>query len=221
MGTDEWPRIIEKVLAADILVIGSPIWLGEKSSVCTHLIGHLYGNSSLLNEGAAVALLGVVGVFQLAFSAGCTSEGVSPSGGKNEASRRGYGSSAAWPARVIYPPRHRRVLASVGWVDDGWVPGGGGTIMWVLVGVFSLGALMNGASPSKAERLWAPVSLVIAVCCGSSPQASSSATCRPPHGDRLPRRASPYADEFEFGLESDPRWPRETTGHDRWWLCRC
>jgi hypothetical protein len=125
MGTDEWPRIIEKVLAADILVIGSPIWLGEKSSVCTHLIEHLYGNSSLLNEGAAVALLGVVGVLQLAFSAGCTSEGVSPSGGKNEASRRGYGSSAAWPARVIYPPRHRRVLASVGWVDDGWVPGGG------------------------------------------------------------------------------------------------
>ena len=48
--SDEWPSIFEKVLAADILVIGSPIWLGEKSSVCTHLIERLYGNSSLLNE---------------------------------------------------------------------------------------------------------------------------------------------------------------------------
>src|SRR5256885_8617251 len=30
---DEWPEIFEKVMAADILVLLSPIWLGEKSSV--------------------------------------------------------------------------------------------------------------------------------------------------------------------------------------------
>jgi multimeric flavodoxin WrbA len=36
--------------AADILVLGSPIWLGEKSSVCTRVIERLCGNSSLLNE---------------------------------------------------------------------------------------------------------------------------------------------------------------------------
>ena len=29
--TDEWPAILEQVMAADILVIGSPIWLGDKS----------------------------------------------------------------------------------------------------------------------------------------------------------------------------------------------
>ncbi|MDQ3759900.1 MAG: NAD(P)H-dependent oxidoreductase, partial [Actinomycetota bacterium] len=28
---DEWPAIFERVMAADILVIGTPIWLGEKS----------------------------------------------------------------------------------------------------------------------------------------------------------------------------------------------
>jgi len=28
---DEWPAILEKVMAADILVIGSAIWLGEKT----------------------------------------------------------------------------------------------------------------------------------------------------------------------------------------------
>ena len=31
---DDWPSIFERVLAADILVLMSPIWLGEKSSVC-------------------------------------------------------------------------------------------------------------------------------------------------------------------------------------------
>jgi multimeric flavodoxin WrbA len=28
---DDWPQIFHRVVAADILVIGTPIWLGEKS----------------------------------------------------------------------------------------------------------------------------------------------------------------------------------------------
>ena len=47
---DDWPGIFEKVIAADILVLLSPIWLGEKSSVCTQVIERLYGNSHILNE---------------------------------------------------------------------------------------------------------------------------------------------------------------------------
>ena len=43
---DEWPAIYDQVLAADILVLGMPIWLGEKSSVATKVIERLYGNSS-------------------------------------------------------------------------------------------------------------------------------------------------------------------------------
>ncbi|PWE52957.1 NADPH-dependent oxidoreductase [Metarhizobium album] len=31
---DAWPEIREKVLQADILLIGTPIWLGQPSSVC-------------------------------------------------------------------------------------------------------------------------------------------------------------------------------------------
>lgn len=31
---DGWPRIREAVLAADVLVLGTPIWLGHPSSVC-------------------------------------------------------------------------------------------------------------------------------------------------------------------------------------------
>ncbi len=58
---DEWPNIQENVKAADILVIGSPIWLGEKSSVCTKVIERLYANSSKLNEHGQYAYYGRVG----------------------------------------------------------------------------------------------------------------------------------------------------------------
>src|SRR3954451_19854723 len=60
-ATDEWPQIYERVLAADILVLGMPIWLGEKSSVATHVIERLYGNSSLLNDRGQWAYYGRVG----------------------------------------------------------------------------------------------------------------------------------------------------------------
>ena len=58
---DEWPAIYEQVLAADILVIGMPIWLGEKSSVATKVIERLYGNSHLLNDRGQYAYYGRVG----------------------------------------------------------------------------------------------------------------------------------------------------------------
>ena len=58
---DGWPQIYEQVLAADILVLLSPIWLGEKSSVCTQVIERLYGNSHLLNDSGQYAYYGRVG----------------------------------------------------------------------------------------------------------------------------------------------------------------
>ena len=59
--TDEWPAIYEKVQAADILVIGTPIWLGDKSSVCTQIIERLYASSGMLNEKGQYAYYGKVG----------------------------------------------------------------------------------------------------------------------------------------------------------------
>lgn len=57
---DDWPQIYEKVKEADILVITSPIWLGEKSSVCTKVIERLYGNSHQLNDNGQYAYYGRV-----------------------------------------------------------------------------------------------------------------------------------------------------------------
>ena len=58
---DDWPEIFAKVIAAEILVLGTPIWLGEKSSICTKVIERLYGNSSDLNEAGQYAYYGRVG----------------------------------------------------------------------------------------------------------------------------------------------------------------
>ena len=59
--TDEWPAILEKVMAANILVLTSPIWLGEKSSVCTKVIERLYAASGELNSDGQYAYYGRVG----------------------------------------------------------------------------------------------------------------------------------------------------------------
>lgn len=58
---DEWPSIFEKVKAADILVIGTPIWLGERSSVASKLVERLYGMSSFQNEKGQYIYYGKVG----------------------------------------------------------------------------------------------------------------------------------------------------------------
>ncbi len=58
---DDWPGIYEKVKAADILVIGSSIWLGEKSSICTKTVERLYSTSGDLNDAGQYAYYGKVG----------------------------------------------------------------------------------------------------------------------------------------------------------------
>jgi multimeric flavodoxin WrbA len=64
---DEWPAIREKVLAADILVIGTPIWLGHMSSVAQRVLERLdaelsetdeQGRPILFDKVAAVAVVG-------------------------------------------------------------------------------------------------------------------------------------------------------------------
>ncbi|MER5550508.1 NAD(P)H-dependent oxidoreductase [Streptomyces sp. NPDC002793] len=64
---DAWPAIREKVLAADILLIATPIWLGHPSSVCQKVLERLNAESSETDDQgrphtygkvAAVAVVG-------------------------------------------------------------------------------------------------------------------------------------------------------------------
>ncbi|MER6106148.1 flavodoxin family protein [Streptomyces sp. NPDC001832] len=59
--TDAWPELYEKVLAADILVLCGPIWLGDNSSVMKRVVERLYACSSILNDQGQYAYYGRVG----------------------------------------------------------------------------------------------------------------------------------------------------------------
>ncbi len=59
--SDGWPAIQQQVFDADILVLGTPIWLGEKSSVATKVIERLYGYSGQLNDHGQWIYYGRVG----------------------------------------------------------------------------------------------------------------------------------------------------------------
>ncbi|MFT5336894.1 MAG: multimeric flavodoxin WrbA [Luteibaculaceae bacterium] len=58
---DEWPRLFERILDADILIMGTPIWLGEKSSEAQKLIERLYAMSSKINDKGQYIYYGKVG----------------------------------------------------------------------------------------------------------------------------------------------------------------
>lgn len=47
---DDWPEVFKRVISADILVIGTPIWLGDISSVCNKTIERFYAMSGKLND---------------------------------------------------------------------------------------------------------------------------------------------------------------------------
>ncbi|TRX60503.1 flavodoxin family protein [Fulvivirga sp. M361] len=58
---DEWPAIYKKIIEADILIIGTPIWLGERSSECTKLIERMYAMSGEQNDKGQYIYYGKVG----------------------------------------------------------------------------------------------------------------------------------------------------------------
>ncbi|MEM9799368.1 MAG: NAD(P)H-dependent oxidoreductase [Planctomycetota bacterium] len=98
---DEWPEIFAQVLAADILVVGSPIWLGEESSICRVLIERLYAMSGELNDRGQSIYYGKVG--------GCVVTG-NEDGIKHVAMTVGYALSHLG---FVIPPQ-----ADCGWIGE-------------------------------------------------------------------------------------------------------
>jgi len=43
---DDWPLILEEIKAAQIFIIATPIWLGDKSAVCKMVIERIDGSTS-------------------------------------------------------------------------------------------------------------------------------------------------------------------------------
>jgi hypothetical protein len=112
----------------------------------------------------AVTLLAVVVIFQIALAFGAPlgrgawggrHKGVLP---KNLRIASGVAAFVAYPLIIV------AVLDAAALFDGDLLPGNGATVMWMLAGVFTVGALANVASRSALERFWAPVSFAIAAC---------------------------------------------------------
>ncbi len=113
----------------------------------------------------AVILLGVIVVFQLALAFGAP-WGAAAWGGQHPGvlpTRLRIASAVV--AVLVYPIVIALVLAAAGIIDDAWLPVDGTLAMWVLAGLLGVGAVLNFLSRSRAERLWGPVALTIAMCC--------------------------------------------------------
>jgi multimeric flavodoxin WrbA len=59
---DEWPALRERLMAADILVLATPIWLGQPSSVCKMVLERLDAELGETDEEGRMSTYGKVGI---------------------------------------------------------------------------------------------------------------------------------------------------------------
>lgn len=112
----------------------------------------------------AVGIFGVVTVFQLLLALGAPWGAAAWGGQHPGVLPTGYRIGSAVSGLVVFPLIAAYVAHTAGLIDVAWFPGGA-VVMWVLLGFFALGTLMNAISRSRIERVWAPVNLVLVVCC--------------------------------------------------------
>lgn len=113
----------------------------------------------------AAILMGAVAVFQIALALGAPARNAVWGGWHEGVLPTRLRIASGVVGVVVYPALAVFVLATAGVVDANWVPGTGKLGMWILTGLFTLGAVANFASRSKRERWWGFVSLAIAICC--------------------------------------------------------
>jgi hypothetical protein len=113
----------------------------------------------------AVMLLGAIAAFQAALALGAPWGSAAWGGGNPGVLPRNLRIASGIAAVVIYPLIILLVLAGAGLIDDSWIPIDTSVVMWILAALLTVGAVMNAISRSPRERLWAPVALVVAICC--------------------------------------------------------
>jgi hypothetical protein len=114
----------------------------------------------------ATGLIVVLVVFELALAVGAPL-GAAAWGGRNPGVLPGrLRVASAVAGLVVYPVIALVILAAAGVISDDWLPIDPAIAMWILAGFFALGVIANAISRSPPERVWAPVSAVLAVCCG-------------------------------------------------------
>ncbi len=111
-----------------------------------------------------VALLAVLIGFQLALALGAP-WGAAAWGGRNPGVLpTGLRVASGIVAIVVYPVMALVMLAAGSVIDGDWLSVDPSVAMWILTGFFIIGTVVNAISRSPVERIWAPVSLVLAIC---------------------------------------------------------
>lgn len=59
---DQWPEIRQKILAADILVLATPTWMGQHSSICMRVLERLDAELSETDDQGRPILYGKVAI---------------------------------------------------------------------------------------------------------------------------------------------------------------
>jgi multimeric flavodoxin WrbA len=59
---DEWPTLRQKIIAADIFVLGTPIWMGQPSSICKRVLERLDAFLSETDDNKRMPSFGKVAV---------------------------------------------------------------------------------------------------------------------------------------------------------------
>lgn len=112
----------------------------------------------------AATLLGIISLFQIALAVGAP-WGAASWGGRHPGKLpTGYRVGSLVAGLFFYPAVAVFILDSAGVLGDE-TSSRGVAGLWVLAGLFGLSTVINLISPSKVERFWAPVALVLTVCC--------------------------------------------------------
>lgn len=113
----------------------------------------------------AVVLIVVIAAFQGALAAGAPLGAAAWGGQHPGVLPPRLRLTSAFVALVIYPAIAAFILDAAGIVEAGWLGRSRSLGMWGLTAFFALGAVLNAVSRSQPQRVWAPVSFVLAVCC--------------------------------------------------------
>ncbi|MFV1960391.1 MAG: hypothetical protein ACC658_01030 [Acidimicrobiia bacterium] len=123
-----------------------------------------------METAAIVAAVGItlITIFQISLALGAPAGGAAWGGRYPGVLPTRLRVASGFVGVFFYPVVVVFVLDAGGVVETGLADGSGARwFMWILAGLFTLGALANFASKSKVERLfWGSVALIIAVSCG-------------------------------------------------------
>lgn len=111
----------------------------------------------------AAALIAVLTIFQIALALGAPAGAAAWGGSYPGVLPTRLRVASGFAGVFAYPPIALLILDSGGVIDIGWDVSR--LWLWVLAGLFLLGTVSNAVSKSKVERIWAPVSLALALCC--------------------------------------------------------